>query len=111
MTAAEVEGHCRFDRICLDYVPMVPRVIIPGEDEGGQYVGGVHKRPPIPDASLKAECPKFMSHGPCGGVRKGGMCEVYPDMKCPWVSLFVELEKIGHTEWMKEISEAARDGK
>jgi hypothetical protein len=39
------------------------------------------------------------------------MCEVYPDMKCPWVSLFVELEKIGHTEWMKEISEAARDGK
>lgn len=82
---------------------MDQRVIIPGEDEGAKHAGGVHKRPPIPDNSLKAECPKFMSHGPCGGVRKGGLCEVYPDMKCPWVSLFIELEKIGQTEWMKQL--------
>lgn len=65
--------------------------------------GGVHKRPPIPDNTLKAECPKFMSHGPCGGVGKGGFCEVYPDMRCPWVSLFFELEKIGQAEWMKQV--------
>lgn len=79
------------------------RVLIPGEDDAGVHVGGVHKRPPIPDDSAKAECPKFMAHGPCGGVRKGGLCEVYPEMKCPWVSLYIELEKIGQTEWMKQV--------
>lgn len=82
---------------------MPPRVLIPGEDDAGAYVGGVHKRPPIPDGSLKAECPKFMAHGPCGGVRKGGFCEVYPEMMCPWVSLFIDLEKLGQTEWMKQV--------
>lgn len=79
------------------------RVLIPGEDESGAHVGGVHKRPPIPDNTLKAECPKFMAHGPCGGVRKGGFCEVYPEMTCPWVSLYLELEKIGQIEWMKQV--------
>ena len=82
---------------------MALRVIIAGEDEGAQHVGGVHKRPPIPDNSLKAECPKFMAYGPCGGVRKGGFCEVYPEMPCPWVTLFIELEKIGQTDWMKQL--------
>lgn len=79
------------------------RVIIAGEDEEARFVGGVHKRPPIPDNSLKAECPKFMAHGPCGGVRKGGFCEVYPEMTCPWITMFIELEKIGQTEWMKQV--------
>lgn len=83
--------------------PMPFRVLIPGEDEASTYVGGVHKRPPIPDNSLKAECPKFMAHGPCGGVRKGGFCEVYPEMTCPWISLYIDLEKIGQTEWMKQV--------
>ena len=82
---------------------MSTRVIIPGESEGTQHTGGVHKRPPIPDDSLKAECPKFMSHGPCGGVRKGGLCEVYPEMACPWVTLYIQLEKIGQVEWMKQV--------
>ena len=82
---------------------MPTHVIIPGEDEGAQHTGGVHKRPPIPDDSLKAECPKFMSHGPCGGVRKGGLCEVYPEMVCPWVTLYIQLEKIGQVEWMKQV--------
>ncbi|MBI4402388.1 MAG: methylenetetrahydrofolate reductase C-terminal domain-containing protein [Nitrospirae bacterium] len=79
------------------------RVIIPGEEEGQSHVGGVHNRPPIPDGSAKAECPKFMSHGPCGGVRKGGYCEVYPEMMCPWVTLYFELEKIGQLDWMKQV--------
>lgn len=82
---------------------MADRVIIPGEDDEGRHVGGVHTRPPIPDNTLKAECPKFMAHGPCGGVRKGGFCEVYPEMTCPWVSMFIELEKIGQTDWMKQV--------
>ncbi|TSA00363.1 MAG: hypothetical protein D4R81_07830 [Nitrospiraceae bacterium] len=65
--------------------------------------GGIHNRPPIPDASGKAECPKFMSHGPCGGVRKGGFCEVFPEMMCPWVVLYFELEKLGQTDWMTKV--------
>jgi len=62
--------------------------------------GGIHNRPSIPNAGDKAECPKFMSHGPCGGVRKGGFCEVFPEMMCPWVVLYFELEKLGQTDWM-----------
>jgi hypothetical protein len=82
---------------------MVIRVIIPGEEADQNQAGGVHNRPPIPDGSIKAECPKFMSHGPCGGVRKGGFCEVYPEMACPWVTLYFQLEKIGQVEWFKQI--------
>jgi hypothetical protein len=62
--------------------------------------GGIHNRPPIPGAGEKAECPKFMSHGPCGGVRKGGYCEVFPEMMCPWVMMYFDLEKMGKLEWM-----------
>lgn len=99
-----MEGQKIADWLQSNYTGRMPlRVLIPGEDDAGVHVGGVHKRPPIPDQSLKAECPKFMAHGPCGGVRKGGMCEVYPDMKCPWVSLYLELEKIGQTDWMKQV--------
>lgn len=81
---------------------MPRRIIIHGEDNADAQAGGVHNRPPIPDGSLKAECPKFMSHGPCGGVRKGGFCEVYPEMTCPWVTLYYQLEEIGQLEWMKQ---------
>jgi hypothetical protein len=65
--------------------------------------GGIHNRPPIPGAGEKAECPKFMSHGPCGGVRKGGYCEVFPEMMCPWVVMYYDLEKLGKIEWMTRI--------
>jgi len=30
-------------------------------------------------------CPKTIRNGPCGGVRKDGNCEVYPDLACIWV--------------------------
>jgi len=29
-------------------------------------------------------CPKLLRNGPCGGVRPGGYCEVYPDRRCVW---------------------------
>ncbi|MCH6557161.1 MAG: methylenetetrahydrofolate reductase C-terminal domain-containing protein [Nitrospirae bacterium] len=82
---------------------MPPRVLVSGEHEGEVHAGGVHNRPPLPDGTAKAECPKFMSHGPCGGVRKGGLCEVYPEMMCPWVTLYFELEKIGQVDWMTRV--------
>jgi len=65
--------------------------------------GGIHNRPPIPGAGEKAECPKFMSYGPCGGVRKGGYCEVFPEMMCPWVVMYFELENLGHAGWMTKV--------
>ncbi len=82
---------------------MAKRIILPDNDASQDQSGGVHNRPPIPDGSEKKECPKFMSHGPCGGVRKGGYCEVYADMICPWVTLYFDLEKIGKVDWMKQV--------
>ena len=64
---------------------------------------GIHLRPQTPDPVDNKECPKFMSHGPCGGVRAGGFCEVYPTMICPWVTMYSELEKIGRLEWMRRV--------
>jgi hypothetical protein len=33
-------------------------------------------------------CPKQLRNGACGGVRKEGFCEVYPEMKCVWVAAY-----------------------
>ena len=49
------------------------------------------------------ECPKTLRNGPCGGVRKGGYCEVFPEMMCPWVVMYFDLEKLGKTEWMTQV--------
>jgi hypothetical protein len=31
-------------------------------------------------------CPKQLRNGPCGGVGADGSCEVYPAMRCVWVT-------------------------
>ena len=84
-------------------IPGDPNLIQPSPSCSSGAPGGIHNRPPIPGAGEKAECPKFMSHGPCGGVRKGGYCEVFPEMMCPWVVMYFELEKLGKTEWMTQV--------
>jgi hypothetical protein len=33
-------------------------------------------------------CPKQLRNGPCGGVRPGGYCEVYPDRRCIWTDAY-----------------------
>lgn len=36
--------------------------------------------------SCPMNCPKNIRNGPCGGVRPDGGCEVWPQMRCVWVS-------------------------
>jgi hypothetical protein len=33
-------------------------------------------------------CPKLLRNGPCGGVRPGGYCEVYPERRCVWTDAY-----------------------
>ncbi|MEA2015827.1 MAG: methylenetetrahydrofolate reductase C-terminal domain-containing protein [Actinomycetota bacterium] len=49
------------------------------------------------------QCPKGLLNGPCGGVRKGGKCEVNPDMECAWVQIYRRLKELGELEKMDEI--------
>lgn len=40
---------------------------------------------PLAAARRAGPCPKHMVHGPCGGVRAGGSCEVDAELRCPFV--------------------------
>ena len=39
-------------------------------------------------------CPKLLRNGPCGGVRPGGYCEVYPERRCIWTDAFERSRKM-----------------
>lgn len=39
-------------------------------------------------------CPKQLRNGPCGGVRPGGYCEVYPDRRCIWTDPYGRSRKM-----------------
>jgi methylenetetrahydrofolate reductase (NADPH) len=41
--------------------------------------------------AARAACPKHMRHGPCGGVRPGGVCEADAKLACPYLSLYDKL--------------------
>jgi hypothetical protein len=40
-------------------------------------------------------CPKQLRNGPCGGVSPDGQCEVYPGMRCVWVTAVERAEQSG----------------
>lgn len=42
-------------------------------------------------------CPKQLRNGPCGGVGGDGRCEVYPDMRCVWLTAFERAESQGRS--------------
>jgi hypothetical protein len=48
-------------------------------------------------------CPKQLRNGPCGGVFPDGSCEVYPDMKCVWVTAYERAEESGHVEDLRRL--------
>ncbi|MGD8626379.1 MAG: methylenetetrahydrofolate reductase C-terminal domain-containing protein [Anaerolineae bacterium] len=39
-------------------------------------------------------CPKLLRNGPCGGVRPGGYCEVYPEKHCIWTDAYARSRKM-----------------
>lgn len=39
-------------------------------------------------------CPKNLRNGPCGGVRRDGSCEVYPDQPCVWVNAYEQSQRL-----------------
>ena len=39
-------------------------------------------------------CPKQLRNGPCGGVRPGGYCEVYPERRCVWTQAWERSRKM-----------------
>ena len=41
-------------------------------------------------------CPTQLRNGPCGGVRPGGYCEVYPDRRCIWTDAYERSLKMPH---------------
>ncbi|HBG46604.1 MAG TPA: 5,10-methylenetetrahydrofolate reductase [Deltaproteobacteria bacterium] len=49
------------------------------------------------------ECPKGLLNGPCGGVADG-MCEVYLDRECAWVSIYNRLKKQGRLDVLRKIA-------
>jgi ferredoxin len=47
-------------------------------------------------------CAKGLLNGPCGGTRKGGMCEIDPNKDCAWVVIYRRLERQGRLDLMRE---------
>ena len=49
-------------------------------------------------------CAKGLMNGPCGGVRKGGMCEVDASKPCAWVRIYNRLEKQDRLDLMEDFT-------
>jgi hypothetical protein len=52
----------------------------------------------------KANCPKGLLNGPCGGSMSG-KCEVDPEKDCTWELIYKQLEKIGRLELLEKVIE------
>lgn len=52
----------------------------------------------------KANCPKGLLNGPCGGSMLG-KCEVDPEKECTWELIYRQLEKTGRLELLEKVIE------
>lgn len=52
-----------------------------------------------------ARCAKGLQNGPCGGVRKGGKCEVDPEKNCAWVDIYSRLNRQNRLDVMRQYRE------
>ena len=43
---------------------------------------------PVTAYACPMSCPKELRNGPCGGVREDGGCEVYPELRCVWLTAY-----------------------
>lgn len=48
-------------------------------------------------------CPKQLRNGPCGGVGADGSCEVYPAMRCVWVTAYERAEREGRAADLRRL--------
>jgi hypothetical protein len=48
-------------------------------------------------------CPKQLRNGPCGGAMPDGGCEVFPEMRCVWVTAYERAEAEGHIHDMRRL--------
>lgn len=53
---------------------------------------------PATGYSCPMTCPKQLRNGPCGGVGADGGCEVYPEMRCVWVTAFERAQSQGRAD-------------
>jgi len=47
-------------------------------------------------------CAKGLLNGPCGGMRRGGKCEIDPEKDCAWALIYRRLEKQGRLDLMRK---------
>ena len=47
-------------------------------------------------------CPKQLRNGPCGGVRPGGKCEVFPEKACVWNKIYNRAKKLHRLYLLEE---------
>lgn len=48
-------------------------------------------------------CPKQLRNGPCGGVGMDGGCEVYPTMRCVWLTAYERAAHEGRAEDLRRL--------
>jgi Methylene-tetrahydrofolate reductase C terminal len=76
----------------LDAMPRLGRLFTTAEKAVKKEIFGCHMcgqcALPSTGYACPQTCPKQLRNGPCGGVGSGGRCEVYPQMKCVWVTAY-----------------------
>ncbi len=86
----------------LEAAPPLRRLFTAAEKSVKKEIFGCHMcgqcALPSTGYSCPMTCPKQLRNGPCGGVGRDGRCEVYPQMRCVWVTAFERAESQGRAD-------------